>query len=1070
MTDGRHGSSVEESLDCPLCLEPLDDTERGFKPCPCGYQMCTFCWDRVSSDKCPACRRGYNPDSYAWIEVSRLPRSGEKKGHKSKVTDASAAFKSKKSLFNIRVIQRNLVYVKNLALEIAKEEILKQQEYFGQYGKIIKMVINRSHVYQGASVSCYVTYSTPEEACLCIRSIDGFELRQRKLRASFGTTKYCSYFLRNKTCTNSDCMYLHSMSEKEDNFTKEDMQVGKHLLRVPSFVPLSQTDPGYVQSIRSGFPPPRAVVQPQRLESREDGDAGADESSRIATGFHLEEGQCHAHSRDLTGSNRVKSAAAQRGVAGFKSAGHLAASEGFFAVRARSCSKSKVVRGFKKYVPRSTRHEGNANVPAGRETGQAQDCGRHRISDDSEDNSMSAFGLPDAEECSTDSAASPVDRFAQHFSQSRAANGRPPLLARVRSDLRDEFRVDLRGGLADDHRVDLKGDLGVESKGDRSSRSRSSPLLEGDSPVEARSERALLSSPEHLLVDCARNPAEASVGQADGKKSAYPSFASMPTGVWQSFAGGTLYDDWTRAPRGEDLFQGVDVIQNCAFGRGPMCFESESYLADSGIRLENRGLACEEYGYYPVAAGANFQQKSDFDRYDSRPPSYFYSQFDDKPPFGLDGTLHCAGDFNFQTRLDAASARELPKLVDQTCLAPPRQDTDDSSSVLISDAYPSERLVHVHSQNYVCNEHSIVVDDLNLSAMQVPVPRPLAPRLTFCPDPAALPADSNPTHHRVVNSDSTPWPNESLPSNSTSYSNTHNRAPPSGNHQLHGTFSPTNTTSNSPPYEHSCYGKQANPFSPPVIGHDEHCSNQKHTTTHTNPPKFLRNGGRPVGTEYEAPRYPPLPPSTLRQNPDSTTLDPGGGSHPSPPPSEPTPPNPTNDIPRPHRELFPPNGIGTAQEGDSTLSPSINDLTHISDHRVTLCAPSLSSTTAPPHPALFDHHRSSQQFHQKKIAQPPNLYLSQLRWPLNKTPSESVAPPPTPDPHPKPSPTHPSIFHPLSNGHPLSQHNIWSTPSIDDKHDSRDPFSPINQPPGQFILYSLGQNRTLSHHLSPNNP
>jgi hypothetical protein len=46
------------------------------------------------------------------------------------------------------------------------------------------------------------------------------------LRASFGTTKYCTYFLRNAPCNNTDCMYLHDLGEEEDSFTKEDIAQG----------------------------------------------------------------------------------------------------------------------------------------------------------------------------------------------------------------------------------------------------------------------------------------------------------------------------------------------------------------------------------------------------------------------------------------------------------------------------------------------------------------------------------------------------------------------------------------------------------------------------------------------------------------------------------------------------------------------------------------------------------------------------------------------------------------------------------------------------------------------------
>ncbi len=39
----------------------------------------------------------------------------------------------------MRVVQRNLVYVVGLALELCYEDLLKTDKYFGQFGKIIKV-------------------------------------------------------------------------------------------------------------------------------------------------------------------------------------------------------------------------------------------------------------------------------------------------------------------------------------------------------------------------------------------------------------------------------------------------------------------------------------------------------------------------------------------------------------------------------------------------------------------------------------------------------------------------------------------------------------------------------------------------------------------------------------------------------------------------------------------------------------------------------------------------------------------------------------------------------------------
>ncbi|CAL9123712.1 unnamed protein product, partial [Musa textilis] len=42
-------------------------------------------------------------------------------------------------------------------------------------------------------------------------------------RACFGTTKYCHAWLRNITCSNPDCLYLHDIGSHWDGFTKDEM-------------------------------------------------------------------------------------------------------------------------------------------------------------------------------------------------------------------------------------------------------------------------------------------------------------------------------------------------------------------------------------------------------------------------------------------------------------------------------------------------------------------------------------------------------------------------------------------------------------------------------------------------------------------------------------------------------------------------------------------------------------------------------------------------------------------------------------------------------------------------------
>lgn len=141
---------------------------------------------------------------------------------------------------SIRIIKRNLVYVINLDPKIADKEILTKKEYFGQYGKITKILVNLNKAYNannttsGPSYSAYINYSTNQEAALAILSVDSCILNNKMIKAAFGTTKYCSYYLKKTTCPIKDCVYMHSVSDKNDIISKEsaDFYVDQHKLAV----------------------------------------------------------------------------------------------------------------------------------------------------------------------------------------------------------------------------------------------------------------------------------------------------------------------------------------------------------------------------------------------------------------------------------------------------------------------------------------------------------------------------------------------------------------------------------------------------------------------------------------------------------------------------------------------------------------------------------------------------------------------------------------------------------------------------------------------------------------------
>lgn len=228
-------NSNDDVVECPLCMEPLEVDDLNFYPCTCGYQICRFCWHRIRTDEnelCPACRKAYpenpadfTPLSQEQISALKAEKRQRDQQRKQKITE------NRKHLANVRVVQKNLVFVVGLPPRLADPEILKRHEYFGKYGKIHKVVINPSTTYagvQGPSASAYVTYLQNNDSLRAIQAVNNIMIDGRLIKTSLGTTKYCSHFMKNQQCPKPDCMYLHELGDPEASFTKEEMHQGKH--------------------------------------------------------------------------------------------------------------------------------------------------------------------------------------------------------------------------------------------------------------------------------------------------------------------------------------------------------------------------------------------------------------------------------------------------------------------------------------------------------------------------------------------------------------------------------------------------------------------------------------------------------------------------------------------------------------------------------------------------------------------------------------------------------------------------------------------------------------------------
>ena len=52
-------------------MEEMDVTDRNFRPCKCGYQICLFCYRHIKDDLnglCPACRTPYDESNVTFVQ------------------------------------------------------------------------------------------------------------------------------------------------------------------------------------------------------------------------------------------------------------------------------------------------------------------------------------------------------------------------------------------------------------------------------------------------------------------------------------------------------------------------------------------------------------------------------------------------------------------------------------------------------------------------------------------------------------------------------------------------------------------------------------------------------------------------------------------------------------------------------------------------------------------------------------------------------------------------------------------------------------------------------------------
>ena len=136
--------------------------------------------------------------SHSGVEkASRAGKKAEKAQKEAQKREQEAM--NRKHLNGLRVVQKNLVYVTGLNPRIREEDLLQTlrgDQYFGQYGKIIKIVVNKRSAEKSgnsmlnmnstakeAGMGVYVTFQRKQDAASCIAAVDGSQNGDRILRS-----------------------------------------------------------------------------------------------------------------------------------------------------------------------------------------------------------------------------------------------------------------------------------------------------------------------------------------------------------------------------------------------------------------------------------------------------------------------------------------------------------------------------------------------------------------------------------------------------------------------------------------------------------------------------------------------------------------------------------------------------------------------------------------------------------------------------------------------------------------------------------------------------------------------
>lgn len=124
---------------------------------------------------------------------------------------------STENLHDMRITMTNILFVIGFNKKFISKsrEELEGENYFGHYGKVLKLVINEfpydKSNKNGPFYSIHINYQDEKETSHAILALHDKLIDKNKIKASYGTTKFCKNFIEKKTCFNKECLFYHKI-------------------------------------------------------------------------------------------------------------------------------------------------------------------------------------------------------------------------------------------------------------------------------------------------------------------------------------------------------------------------------------------------------------------------------------------------------------------------------------------------------------------------------------------------------------------------------------------------------------------------------------------------------------------------------------------------------------------------------------------------------------------------------------------------------------------------------------------------------------------------------------------